>query len=126
MTRCHPIVLLAGLLTVVRAQGQSVTQHPPSLILILRFLLWCNYVLLCVLPLCPVLYPGLLDFDDIPVYARNRLKENLDFERCFLFLRKNREDILFRDALRSYSNMLFRVKRDVRGDFLGGFNRDRG
>lgn len=57
MMRCHPIVLLAGLLTVVRAQGQCVARHPSSsFILILRFPLWCNYVLLCVLPLS-ALYP---------------------------------------------------------------------
>lgn len=38
MMRCHPIVLLAGLLTVVRAQGQSVARHSSSyLILTLRF-----------------------------------------------------------------------------------------
>lgn len=38
MMRCHPIVLLAGLLTVVRAQGQCVARHLSScFILTLRF-----------------------------------------------------------------------------------------
>lgn len=58
MMRCHPIVLLAGLLIVVRAQGQCVARHPSSsFILTLRFPLWRNYVLLCVLPIF-ALYPG--------------------------------------------------------------------
>lgn len=59
MIRCHPIVLLAGLLTVVRAQGQCVARHPSSsFILILRFPLWRNYVLLCVLPNFALYYSG--------------------------------------------------------------------
>lgn len=52
--QCHPIVLLAGLLTVVRAQGQF-ARLPSSLLLLILLLFvsstWRNYVLLCVLPL---------------------------------------------------------------------------
>lgn len=65
--RCHPIVLLAGLLTVIRAQGQCVARHPSSsFILTLRFPLWRNYVLLCVLPISALLF---LHFGGISAYG---------------------------------------------------------
>lgn len=56
--RCHPIVLLAGLLTVVRAQGQFSVRHPSVLfILTLRFL-WRQLCLLTLrfLPLSGPVY----------------------------------------------------------------------
>lgn len=60
MMRCHPIVLLAGLLTVVRAQGQCVARHPSSsFILTSSFPIMAQLCLTLRSPaLCPVYIPG--------------------------------------------------------------------